>query len=169
VISDLNSLKDERRKLGGAFGTEASPARKINGFEKYIAHVTGKFPDVQRRFGLLSAESEWKESFTSLLKKDDKQVLKNAEQISSQIAEKELEIKKINAAISIDIEQSEIVKMGRAIQTQKQRISASEDAIADLERQIAETTNHIEELKDFIQSNGGINSDVSRDDHGSKD
>jgi chromosome segregation ATPase len=96
-----------------------------------------------------------KETFASFMNDDDPAVLEKAEAISSQIAEEELSIRKINAAIRIDEEKSEIERLKRAIVAQQQKIAAAEDAITDLEEQISETEQHIVELEVFIQGDHG--------------
>jgi hypothetical protein len=155
LAEELLSLKEERRKIGGVFGMESSPASRIKGFERRIAQITKEFPVVYLRLGLLAAADGGKEAFASFMNEDDPAVLEKAEALSSQIAEEELSIRKVNAAIRIDEEKAEIEKIKKAIVAQQQKITAAEDAITDLEEQISDTEQHIVELEIFIQGDHG--------------
>jgi len=155
LTDELLSLKEERRKIGGGLGTESYPAHRIKGFEKRIAQITKEFPAVYLRLGMLAAASGGKETFASFMNEDGPAVLEKAEAISLQIAEEELSIRKINAAIRIDEEKAEIERFKRAIVSQQQKITAAEDAISGLEEQISETEQHIVELEIFIQGDHG--------------
>jgi hypothetical protein len=155
LTEELLSLKEERRKIGGGLGTESYPAHRIKSFERRIAQTTKEFPAVYLRLGMLAAASRGKETFASFMNEEDPAVLEKAEAISSQIAEEELSIRKINAAIRIDEEKAEIEKLKKAIVAQQQKITTAEDAITGLEGQISETEQHIVELEVFIQGDHG--------------
>jgi len=152
---ELLSLKEERRKLGGGFGLESSPSNRIKGMEKRIAQVTKEFPAVYFRLGTLAAASGGKEIFADFMNDDAPAVLEKAEALSSQIANEELSIRKVNAAIRIDEEKAEIERLKRAITAQQQKIAAAEDAITGIEEQISDTEQHITELEIFIQGDHG--------------
>jgi hypothetical protein len=155
LAEELASLKEERRKIGGILGTESSPSGRIKGLERRIAQITRGFPAVYLKFGSLAAASGGKEAFASFLNGEDSAVLEKTETLSSQIAEEELSIKKVNAAIRIDEEKAEIEKLRKAITAQRQKITAAEDTITSLEEQINETERHIAELEVFIQGDHG--------------
>jgi len=155
LAEELLSLKEERRSIGGGLGTESYPSNRIKGFEKRIAQITREFPAVYFRMGLLAAASGGKETFASFMDENGPAVLEQAEAISSQIAEEELSIRKVNAAIRIDEEKAEIEKLKKAIAAQRQKITAAEDAITGLEEHIRETEQHIAELDTFIQGDHG--------------
>jgi TolA-binding protein len=155
LAEEMPSLKEERRKLGGGFGIESSPSSRIKGLEKRIVQITKEFPGVYFRMGLLAASSGGKETFASFMNGDDQAVLEKAEALSSQIAEEELSIRKVNAAIRIDEEKAEIERLKKAITAQQQKISAAEDAITDIEEQINDIEQHINELEIFIQEDHG--------------
>ena len=152
---ELNSLKDERRRKGGFFGTESSPARRIQGLEKQISLKKKDLPAVYLRLGNMVTLEKEKETFSSLLIENDSVVLEKAEAIASETAAIELSIEKIKAAISIDDEKVGIEKMEKAILNQRQKITAAEEAITGLEKQIAESEQHIGELNAFIQGDHG--------------
>ena len=154
---EMALLKGERRKLGGVFGSDASPSRRIQGYEKQISQMeTKEIPDVYFHIGSLAADSSGgKEPFSSYLGEKDFETLKEVEKLASEISEKELEIKKVKAAIDIDKEKAEIEKFEKAILEQKRKISAVEDVIRDLEKQIAESGQYIEKLNAFIQGEHG--------------
>ena len=153
--ADLAELKGERRKIGDSFGSDGNPSRRIQGLEKRIANVKGQFPGVYLRFGSLATESSGREALASFNREEDGPILEQAEIFASSIAERELEIKKIKAAMKIDDEKAEIEKMKKAISSQQHKISAAEEAIAGLEKHIAETELSIEEMKAFIQEDHG--------------
>jgi hypothetical protein len=153
---NLGMLKGERRNIGELFGDGGSPARRIQGQEKHIAHVKGEFPAVCLRLGSLADKSEGTDALSSILNGEDRIVLERTGIIISQIAERELGIKKLTAAIGIDDENAEIEKTKKAIEAQRQKISAAEQAIAGFEKHIAESEQHIGELNTFIQENGGL-------------
>jgi len=155
LSDELLSLREERRKLGGGFGLESSPSSRIRGQEKRIAQITKDFPAVYFRLGTMAAASGGKETFAAFMNGDDSAALEKAETLSSQIAEEELSIRKVNAAIRIDEEKAEIEKLKKAIVAQQQKITAAEDAIKGIEDQIKETEQHIVELDTFIQGDHG--------------
>ena len=160
LATDLALKKGERRKMGDLFSAEGSPSRRIQVIEKHIAQIKEKFSGVYLRFGILAAESAGKKSggkgaLSSILTEEDDSVLEKAELLASHIAEAELSMEKIKTAISIDDGKIEIEKMKKSILSQQQKISAAANAIADLERQIAETEQHIEELTTFLKEDHG--------------
>jgi len=155
LADELVSLREERRKIGGVMGTDSSPAHRIKGLERRIAQIKKEFPAVNLKLGSLAAASGGKEAFASFMSDDAPVVLEKAETLSSQIAEEELSIKKINAAIRIDEEKAEIERLKKAIVAQRQKITAAEDAIASHEEHINETEQHIIELETFIQGDHG--------------
>ena len=152
----LAMLKGERRNMGDLFGAEGSPARRIQGQEKHIVHIQGLFPGVYRRFGSLASESRMSEDFSPFFIEEDRQIMERADMLLSQIEDRDLNIGKINAAISIDEEKAEIEKIRKAIIGQKQKIAAAEEAIEGLEKQIAESETRIDELDSFIKQSGGM-------------
>ena len=147
---DLAGLKRERRNLADLFGAEDSPSRRIQGLEKHIIHTRGELPAVYLRFGTMAAEGDNREALSSVIYKDDSVVFEKAELFKTQIAEEELEIEKIKATISIDNEKAEIEKMKKAVAHQQQKIAAANEAILDVEKQIAESQRQIEELNSFL-------------------
>ena len=154
IDAELTQLKGERKKITDLFGVEGAPSRRITALEKRIAYVKGLFPGIYLKFGSLAAENTWTEVLSPFINKDDSEVLEKAELINSKIAERELGIRKINAAISIDKKKAEIEKLTKAIEGQKEKIQFAGEAITGYEKQIAQTEQQIEELKTFLQKNG---------------
>jgi chromosome segregation ATPase len=148
--ADLAAFKGERRKIGDQFGTEGSPSRRINGLEKYIVLSKEKFPALYLGMGSFAEAGE--KVVSSFLSNEDEPVLENARLLQSRIAQTELEIEKIKAAISLDDERAEIRKMKKAIQAQEQKINAARETILEIEDQIAETERHIGELQAFLDN-----------------
>ena len=158
LAADIAEQKDGRKKTADLFGADGSPTRRITSIEKRIANVKGKLPGVYLRFGSLAAgstgkKSDWAEELKALLTDDDSNVLCKAEDLNSKISERELAIKKINAAIDIDKKKAEIEKLSKAIDTQKQKIKFAGEAITGYENQIAQSEQAIEELEMFIRQN----------------
>jgi hypothetical protein len=153
--AELTSLKGERRRKGGILGTESSPSHRIQGLEKQISLKKKDLPAVYLRLGKTAVLEKGDKAFSSLLKEDDTAVLEKAETIASEIAGIELNIEKIKAAINIEEEKGDIEKMQKSILNQRQKIAAAEDAIAGLEKQIAESEQQINILTAFIQGDHG--------------
>ncbi|MCL2006464.1 MAG: hypothetical protein FWG77_00100 [Treponema sp.] len=147
LTADLSILKGERRKIAESFGSDGTPTRRIQRLEKHITHVKGEFPDIHLRLGSLTDEEGGKEQFSSLLKKEDNSIFENADQIKSQIADVDVEIGKVKAAINIDREKAEIEKIKKSIQNQRQKIITAESAISEHEKQINECVDRISELE----------------------
>jgi len=163
LAEGLIVLKGERRNIMDQYGVRGGPFRRIQGLEKQIAGNRAKLPGVYLNFGSLAAETEGKDAMSSLILAEDRLVLEKADSLKLLIEEKELEIERINAAISIDNEKAEIEKIRKAIAGQRQKITAAEEAIVSLEKQISESEGRIEELETFLNSSAGI-----REDHGRK-
>jgi chromosome segregation ATPase len=157
LTEDLSVLKEERRRMKDQFGLEGSPSRRIQGREKYISGMKEKFPALYLNMGSLAARE--KPLFSSFLANEDEPVLEKAGTFASDIAGEELEIKKLNTAIEIDNEKTEIEKLRKAIKVQEQKILTAQETIAGLEGQIADTERDVEEMKKFIDENGGIQED----------
>jgi chromosome segregation ATPase len=155
LAAELTTLKGERRKAGELFGAEGSPSRRINGLEKHISHVEGKFPDVYLRMGSLTAEAEGKALLSSFLTEADVPVLEKTGFLKSQITQSEMEIEKIRTAINIDNEKAAIEKIKKSISAQRQKITAAEELITGFEKQIAETEQRIEELQSILNNSAG--------------
>jgi len=164
LSADLAGLKGERRKIMELFGAEGSPSRRIEGLERHISHVKGEFAALHLRLGVLATENTGGEALSALIREEDKELLEKAGLLKSQIAEAELDIKKIDASISIDDEKAEIEKLNKAITSQRQKITYAEEAIAGFEKQIAGVEFKIGELTAFIEENGGL-----REEHGSNE
>jgi len=148
--AELAEFKESRRMILERFGADGSPTRRIQGIEKRISQIKGECAACSLRFGLLAAESGGKEAVAAFLSEEDALVLQRAEIFRTQIAERDLNIKKVETAINIDEEKSEIEKMQKAILNQQQKIAEAKKKIAELEKQIAETELNIEELKALL-------------------
>jgi len=151
LTADIAELKENRRKIIESFGSDGSPAKRIQGLEKHIDHVKGDCDSVYLRFGLLATESGGKEAVSAYLSEEDVLVLQRAEIFKTQIADREQNIKRLETSINIDGEKAEIEKMKKAIQNQQDKIAVAKKSIADLEKKIAETELHIEELKSVLR------------------
>ena len=149
---NLAMLKGERRNMGDLFSSDGSPSRRIQTQEKHIAGFQNQFPIIHRRFGILASEGK---SLSSHLTKEDKDIIKKTSDLKAKIAERDLSINKINAAIKIDDEKAEIDRFKKSIVGQRQKISAAEEAIGSLEKQIEDAEKRIEQLSLFIEQNGG--------------
>jgi len=153
VDEELTLLKGERKKIIDLFGVEGSPSRRITGLEKRIAYIKGVFPGICLRFGSLAADEAWAGVFSPFMEREESDILEMAELLYSKIAERELKIKKLNAAITIDKKKAEIEKLRRAIDAQQQKMQFAAEAISGFERQISQSEQQIGELKTFLQQN----------------
>jgi len=160
---DLTALRAERLKITERTGAKGSPARHMQVLVKHMDHINDEFSAVYHRLGLLAAENSGGDTLSSFVKKEDRELLEKAKLLRRQIAEKELEIEKIEAAINIDREKCEIEKINKSIRGQQRKISDAEEAITALEKQLAESEQHIEELKAFINNNPEKQEDYGRE------
>ena len=152
LVEDMTQLKEERRKIGGGpINIDGSPSQRIQKHQKHITQVKKEFPALHLRLGLLAADAGGKEVFASFISDEDSDILKKADTLASQIEEEELNIKKLNAAITIDKEKAAIDKMGKSIAAQRQKIIEAEQAINSLEKQIAGSEQTILDLENFIK------------------
>jgi len=155
LADDLLVLRNEYKSIGDLYGTGAAPFRLVKGLEKNISFTKSKLPYVYLRFGSFAPECRGEGALSSLLAEEDNQVLEKAKLLEINIAERELEIERINTAIKIDNEKAEIEKIKNAILSQRQKISAAEAAIADLEKAISLSELHIGEWEGFLKNNHG--------------
>ena len=151
--ADLSGLKAERRKISDFFSIDGSPSQRIQRLEKHISHVKGELPAVCLRLGSFAAEGGGKEALSSILTVEDGTVLDKVNSLNSRIAEWDLTINKTRTSINIDNEKIEIEKTKKAILNQRVKIAAANDAISDLEKQIAESEHRIEEWQAFLRDN----------------
>ena len=158
LTDDLLALKNEYKSVGDIYGTGSSPIRLIKGLEKNISLTKSGFPKVYLSFGSLAADCHGEGAISSLLTEEDNPVLEKAKLFVIHIAEREHEIERIHTTIKIDNEKAEIEKFKNAILSQRQKISAAETAIADLEKAISLSEQHIGEWEGFL-----------KEDHGGKD
>jgi uncharacterized coiled-coil DUF342 family protein len=146
----LTVLRAERRKIGEAFATDGSPAKKTHDLERHIVHAKEQLNALHLRFGVLVADSGREgaapEIESYLMDSGDPTALERVEKFRGEIAEYDASIEKLKASLAIDAAREEIEKMEKSIIGHKQRITASEEAIAGLENQIEESNRRIQEL-----------------------
>jgi chromosome segregation ATPase len=149
-VQELDRLREERRRLGTAFGAEGGPVRRIQNLEKHIAYIRSELKLVYRRLGEDAADESQGARFAAALVPEDRQVLDIARRSKEIIAEYDRKIEKLKTAIAIDEERAEIEKIQRAIADQQQKISAAEGRIGELKTQIGEAEARIEELSRLL-------------------
>jgi hypothetical protein len=150
LAEELAGLREERGRLGGAFGAGGGPAKQIQGLEQHISHIRQDLKDVYRRFGGQAAEGENKKRFAPLFYEDDKQVLDKIKLIKKIIGDYDREIEKLKTSLTVDEEKAEIGKLKKAIGEQRARIAAAEEVIGELEGRIHGAEKHIEELEKLL-------------------
>jgi hypothetical protein len=147
------TLRDRQGTLKDSLGIEGntrnfSAAKKIREAEQRIAREQEQLSDLCAAFGNqiyeLFADRETGES--DWLQAEDKTILERSREMQNQIAGHEAAIEKLRASLRIDEKRNAIEKMKKSILSHRQRIAASENAIAGLEKQIEESNRHIEEL-----------------------
>jgi regulator of replication initiation timing len=160
------SLREERGMLRESLGMEGNfrnfrASKKIRETEQLIKREQEQLASLYGAFGqrlcVLFAGSETSEAAgeSAWLQGEDKNILARARQMEGQIAAYEAGIEKLRASIRIDEERNAIDKMKRSILSHRQRIAAGENAIAGLEKQIAEANRHIEELMKLFNNQPG--------------
>jgi uncharacterized coiled-coil DUF342 family protein len=147
---ELEELREERRKLGGVFGSEGGPAKQIQGLERHINHIREELKDVYRRFGEQAAAAENKKRFAFLVYEDDKKVLDKIKCIRKTVGDYDREIEKLKASLEADAERAEIEKLKKAIAEQRARIAAAEETIVELEGRVQGAEKHIGELEKLL-------------------
>ena len=149
----LGTLRDRREALRDSLGIEGSArnfnaAKKIRETEQHMAREQEQLLDLCAAFGSqlcdLFADRETGES--GWLQEEDKTILGRARELRGHIAGYEAAIEKLRASRRIDEKRNAIGKMEKSILSPRQRIAASENTIAGLEKQIEESNRHIEEL-----------------------
>jgi hypothetical protein len=147
----LTLQRTERRKIGEAFAAEGSPAKKNHGLERHIVHAKEQLNALYLRFGVRIADGregggESLEIESYLTDSGDPMALDRVGTFREEMAEYDASIDKLKASLAIDAVREEIEKMEKTITGHKQRIAASEEAIAGLENQIEESNRRIQEL-----------------------
>jgi SMC interacting uncharacterized protein involved in chromosome segregation len=151
------SLLDEwgtlRESLGmGGNSRKFSAAKKVREQEQGIAREQEQLAQLCGTFGKqlcdLYADTQAGEAAgeSAWLQEEDRSVLEKTRELQERIAGYEAGIEKLKASLQIDAERNAIDKMEKSIFSHRQRIAASESAIAGLEKQIEESNLHIEEL-----------------------
>jgi chromosome segregation ATPase len=149
------SLREEQRALRESLGIEGNSrnfraAKQIREAEQRIEREQEQLSAFCAAFGArlcaLSADTEAGAGESAWLQEEDKTVLAGAREMEEQIAGHEAGIAKLKASLRIDEKRSAIDKMKRSLLSHRQRIAASESAIAGLEKQIEEASRQIAEL-----------------------
>jgi len=161
LTSDLNALKEERRKIGDKFGADGSPSKRIHGLERHIAHVKNEFPGIHLRLGTLAANNEGRAALSSFVREEDLAIFVKAEELAALAASDKLEIEKIKTSLEIDKAKAEIDKIKRTISLHRQKISSIEGLISGHEKEILQLEENIEKEMKFIEENGGLKGDIS--------
>jgi regulator of replication initiation timing len=147
------TLRDQRETLRDSLGIEGNTrnfnaAKKIRETEQRIAREQEQLADLCAAFGNQLCElfagretgkSDW-------LQAEDRLILERSRELLGQIAGYGAAIEKLRASLRIDEKRNAIDKMKKSILNHRQRIAASENAISGLEKQIAESNRHIDEL-----------------------
>jgi uncharacterized coiled-coil DUF342 family protein len=147
---EIDGLREERRRLGNAFGAEGGPVRRIQNLEKHISYIRSELKVVYRQVGEQVTGEAQREQFSAVFRPEDQRVLEMVQRSKDSIAEYVQEIEKLKTSVAIDEEKAEIEKMKQAIVEQQQRIAAAEERIAELNRQIDGAFAHIDELSKLL-------------------
>jgi chromosome segregation ATPase len=151
IAADLALLREERRKIGDAFGAEGGPVKRIQGLEKHIGHIREELRKVSLNFGVQAADLSLREQFAGILTADHLLLLEEIKKGRDVIGDYEGRIEKLKASLAIDAEKAEIEKLNRAIEEHKQRIAAGEKSIADLENRIETANRRIGDLSRLLE------------------
>jgi chromosome segregation ATPase len=151
TAADLALLREERRRIGDAFGAEGGPVKRVQGLEKHISHIREELRKVYLNFGIQAADPSLGEQFAGSLTEDNRLLLEKIEKGRETLGAYEARIEKLKASLAIDEEKAEIERMNRTIEDHKQRIAAGEKSIADLEGRIETANRHIGELSLIVE------------------
>jgi DNA repair exonuclease SbcCD ATPase subunit len=146
IAAELALLREERRKIGDAFGAEGGPAKRIRVLERHIGHTREELRGVYLNFGGQAADPSLREQCAGFYTDEDLLLLERIDKGRDTLGDYEIQIGKLKASLEIDEERTEIEKLNRAIEDHKQRIAAGERAVADLEDRIERANRHIGEL-----------------------
>jgi hypothetical protein len=150
------SLGEEEKSLRGSLGLEGTrnfrAAKQIRETERLIEREQEQLANLCAAFGRricasLADNNEGEGAGgNAWLQGEEKTILARAREMEGQLAAYDAEIEKLKASLRIDEERNAIDKMKKSILSHRQRIAASENAIAGLEKQIEAANRHIAEL-----------------------
>ena len=173
LSQDLETLREEKRKISGSFSAEGGPLRQIQSLKKHIARIRDELKTLYRRIGAEAASvndagnnttaepsagakpgrgspPERREILGTFIDAEDQETLDSAARINRSIHSAEAEIEKLKASLAIDDEKAKIEKFRRMILDKKNKIAQAEKSIAEFEAGIRDSETTIEKLQNLL-------------------
>jgi predicted nucleic acid-binding Zn-ribbon protein len=154
AMSELSSLKDERRMISAGFGIDGNPQKQIQNLKNRISEIRDNLRNLYRTFGsqaagIMDAEilPERKYFIDTIVTAEDGEIIGRAVKMNQTIIEYETTIGKLTASLAIDEENAKIEKYQRSIEDKNNRIDELKRAIEDLEENVRDSQAYIQELR----------------------
>jgi len=154
AMSELSSLKDERRMISAGFGLDGNPQKQIQNLKNRINEIRDNLRNLYRTFGaqaagIMDAEilPERKYFIDTIVTAEDGEIIGRAVKMNQTVIEYETNIGKLTASLAIDEENAKIEKFKRSIEDKNNRIDELKKAIDDLEENVRDSQAYIQELR----------------------
>jgi uncharacterized coiled-coil DUF342 family protein len=154
AMSELSSLKDERRMISAGFGIDGNPQKQIQNLKNRINEIRDNLRNLYRTFGaqaagIMDAEilPERKYFIDTIVTAEDGEIIGRAVKMNQTVIEFETNIGKLTASLAIDEENAKIEKYQRSIEDKNNRIDELKRAIDDLEENVRDSQAYIQELR----------------------
>jgi prefoldin subunit 5 len=154
AMSELSSLKDERRMISAGFGIDGNPQKQIQNLKNRINEIRDNLRNLYRTFGaqaagIMDAEilPERKYFIDTIVTAEDSEIIGRAVKMNQTVIEYETTIGKLTASLAIDEENAKIEKFQRSIEDKNNRIDDLKRSINDLEENVRDSQAYIQELR----------------------
>ena len=154
AMSELSSLKDERRMISAGFGIDGNPQKQIQNLKNRISEIRDNLRSLYRTFGaqasgIMDAEilPERKYFIDTIVTAEDGEIIGKAVKMNQSVIEFETTIGKLTASLAIDEENAKIEKLQRSIEDKNNRIDELKKVIDDLEEDVRDSQAYIQELR----------------------
>jgi chromosome segregation ATPase len=154
AMSELSTLKDERRMISAGFGIDGNPQKQIQNLKNRISEIRDNLRNLYRTFGsqaagIMDAEilPERKYFIDTIVTAEDSEIIGRAVKMNQTIIDYETTIGKLSASLAIDEENAKIEKFQRSIEDKNNRIDELKRSIDDLEESVRDSQTYIQELR----------------------
>jgi len=154
VQDEIASLKDEKRIISASFGIEGNPQKQIQNIKNHISHVNESLAALFRTFGAQASgimdeeiDPNRKYFIDTIVTAEDGEIIGRAVRLNQSLADNEVAIGKLRAALAIDEEKAKIDKYKKSIEDKKDKIVELERNIKDLEESVRDSEGYIQELQ----------------------
>jgi len=154
VQDEISSLKDEKRIISASFGIEGNPQKQIQSIKNHISHINESLAALFRTFGAQASgimdeeiDPNRKYFIDTIVTAEDGEIIGRAVRLNQSLADNEVAIGKLRAALAIDEENAKIDKYKKSIEDKKDKIAEMEKNIKDLEESVRDSEGYIQELQ----------------------